>query len=1164
VACPSCGAANEPDDRFCGQCGSSLKPDTAAEPPAPGRQEAPAAERRLVSVLFADLVGFTALSEHRDPEEVRDLLSRYFERCRQLIARYGGTVEKFIGDAVMAVWGTPVAQEDDAERAVRAGLELADAVGALGAEAGAPELQARVGVLTGEAAVTIGAEAEGMVAGDLVNTASRIQSVAPPGAVLVGEATRRASEAAVAYQDAGTHAVKGKEEPLRLWQALRVVGGRKGALRFAGLETPFVGRERELRMVKELFHVSADERKAHLVSVAGVAGVGKTRLSWEFEKYIDGLADDVWWHRGRCLAYGEGVAYWALAEMVRSRAGIVEAEELEGAVAKLRAAVARMVPDEEERAWVEPRLAHLLGLEERTARDQSDLFAAWRLFFERMAAQAPVEMIFEDLQWADAALLDFIEYLMEWSKEYPIFVMTLARPELMDRRASWGAGRRNFTSLSLEPLSPEAMVALLRGLAPGLPDELRDRILERAEGIPLYAVETVRMLLDRGLLTREGDEYRVTGRVEDLEVPESLHGLIAARLDGLTPEERRLVQDASVLGKVFTKPAAEAVTGIPGPQLDDMLTSLVRKELLSVQADPRSPERGQYGFLQDLVRRVAYETLSKKERKARHLAVADYLSRGWGGDEEEIVEVVASHLLEAHRAAPDAPDAAEIKERARKALVRAGEHAASLAAHEEAQRYFDEAAELAGGPLVRAQLLEQAGMAARAAGNTDESIPRLEEAISLFEGGGATHPAARVAARLGESMWDRGRMGEAVETMDRSYRILADEEPDEDLAALAAQLGRFQYFAGHAEPAWERIEAALDIAESLGLPEVLSQALNTKGVIMYAAHERRREGYALLKYALEVALENDVPPAALRAYYNLADLAQQSDRHGEGREYVELALALARRIGNRYWEWQLLGQVYPFYALGEWDQALDMLAQLPPAKVIESRGAFINFLNVGPRIHLLRGDLEAARASFAVFEEAATSDDLQERSAYEVGRASLLRAEGRPREALEQALASFAVRAEMGMAAENPKEAFQEAVESAFELEDLARVEELVRIVEAEPPGKRPRYLQAHALRFRARLANAREEPAVEAGFKAATAMFRELSIPFWMAVTELEYGEWLMGQGRADQARPLLDEAREVFDRLGARPWLDRLDRVAGVPVSAPVPGGGAGTAEP
>ena len=462
-------------------------------------------------------------------------------------------VEKFIGDAVMAVWGAPVANEDDAERAVRAALELLTAAAAIGGEVGAPELAARAGVLTGEAAVTLGAQGQGMVAGDLVNTASRIQSAAEPGTVLVGEATRRASEASIVYADAGLHELKGKAEPVPLSRAMRVVAGRGGLMNSQGLEPPFVGRDRELRLVKDLFHACSEDRRAQLVQVTGIAGIGKSRLAWEFFKYMDGLQQLYFWHRGRCLAYGEGVTYWALAEMVRGRAGILEGEDRASAASKLHAAVQDYVSDPEDRRFVEPRLAHLIGLEDRTAPDKQDLFAAWRLFFERLAEQDPVLMVFEDMQWADPSLVEFLHYLLDWSRNHPLFVMTLARPDTPGA-ALWPA-RRNATSIYLEPLSPGAMKELLTGLVPGLPAELAERILARAEGVPLYAVETVRMLLDRGLLVQEGPAYQPVGEIESLDVPETLHALIAARLDGMSPEERRLVQDASVLGKTFTKEA---------------------------------------------------------------------------------------------------------------------------------------------------------------------------------------------------------------------------------------------------------------------------------------------------------------------------------------------------------------------------------------------------------------------------------------------------------------------------------------------------------------------------------------------------------------------------------------------------------------------------------
>jgi class 3 adenylate cyclase len=547
-------------------------------------------------------------SEARDSEEVRDLLTRYFETSRRIVDRYGGTIEKFIGDAVMAVWGTPVANEDDAERAVRAALELTDAVGALGEEIGAPTLRARAGVLTGEAAVTIGAKDQGMVAGDLVNTASRVQAAAPPGGVLVGDATKHATEAAIDYEDAGTHELKGKAEPVQLWRAARVVAGVRGDMRVTRLEPPFVGRDRQLRVIKETFHATADEGRARLLSVIGPAGIGKSRLVWEFNKYIDGLATDNRWHVGRCLSYGEGITFWALAEMVRTNASILEGDDPATALPNLREAIALVVSDPEERRWVEPRLASLIGLEVGPQREREDLFAAWRFFYERLADEMPTVLVFEDLQWADDALLDFIEYLMEWSRDHRLFILTMARPDLLDRRPDWGSGRRSG-SIHLEPLPPEAMGELMSGLAPGLPEELSGRVLARAEGVPLYAVETIRMLLDRGHIAQEDGGFHPTAPVEELEVPESLHGLIAARLDGLDPAQRRLIQDASVLGTTFTREAIIAVNGSPPEEVDEILTALLRKELLGVHSERFSPERGQYEFLGDLVRWVAYETL---------------------------------------------------------------------------------------------------------------------------------------------------------------------------------------------------------------------------------------------------------------------------------------------------------------------------------------------------------------------------------------------------------------------------------------------------------------------------------------------------------------------------------------------------------------------------
>ncbi|HYM83329.1 MAG TPA: adenylate/guanylate cyclase domain-containing protein, partial [Candidatus Dormibacteraeota bacterium] len=470
AACPSCGAPYDPGDLFCGECATPLTPGTAAgaAPRAAqaearvvtGQPVAPAAaERRVVTVLFADLVGFTPFAEERDAEDVRDTLTRYFALASETVERYGGTVEKFIGDAVMAVWGAPVAREDDAERAVRAGLELVDAIPSLGTS-----IQARVGIATGEAAVTVGAVNQGMVAGDLVNTASRLQSVAAPGTVLVGEGTRRASERAVVYEAAGDQALKGKTEVVAAWRALRVVAERGGRNRSETLEAPFVGRDTELRLLKDLFHLTAAERRARLVSVLGPAGIGKTRLAWELAKYADGLVEGVWWHDGRSPAYGDGITFWALGEMVRGRCGLLETDDEATTRAKVAATLERHVPDESERRWVEPALLALLGREVATPTE--GLFGAWRTFFERLAASGPVVLVFEDFHYADSGLLDFVDHLMEWSRTSPIYVLTLARPELLSKRPDWGAATRDFTSLHLAPLAEPAMRQLLAGLVP--------------------------------------------------------------------------------------------------------------------------------------------------------------------------------------------------------------------------------------------------------------------------------------------------------------------------------------------------------------------------------------------------------------------------------------------------------------------------------------------------------------------------------------------------------------------------------------------------------------------------------------------------------------------------------------------------------------------------
>jgi predicted ATPase/class 3 adenylate cyclase len=1138
AVCPSCGSTNPAGQRFCGECGTPLT--TAVPAPTPvavaPSVEAPVSERRLVSLLFADLVGFTSLSESRDPEAVRELLSRYFDTCRRLVELYGGTVEKFIGDAVMAVWGTPVATEDDAERAVRAALDLVAAVSALGDEVGAPELRARAGVLTGEAAVNLAAVGEGMVAGDLVNTASRVQSVADPGTVLVGEATRRATERAIVYEPAGEHELKGKAEPVPVWRALRVVSGVRGQLKSEGLEAPFVGRDRELRQIKDLFHVAADERRAQLVSVTGIAGIGKSRLSWEFYKYIDGLADTAYWHRGRCLAYGEGVTYWALADMVRMRCLIAEDDDSQTALRKLQATLEEHLLDADERRFVEPRLAQLLAIGEQEARDRQDLFAAWRLFFERLADTYPTVLAFEDMQWADASLLDFVEYLLEWSRNHPIFVVTLARPELLERRGTWGAGHRNFTSLYLEPLSEGAMEELLTGLVPGLPESLRRQILERAEGVPLYAVETVRMLLDRGLLVEDGSSYQVAGEIESLEVPETLHALVAARLDGLQPDERRVLQDASVLGKTFAPDALAALAELDRPRLDELLTTLVRREVLGLQSDPRSPEQGQYGFLQDLLRHVAYETMPKRERREKHLAAADYLLRALA--EDEIGEVVASHLVDAYRLDPEAADAGALASRACAALLRAGERAASVGASVEGLRYFEQAAELSADPADEATALLRAGEMALTAGEPERAASLFERTGAHYAQTGDTHMAARIASLHGRAQQRLGRLEDAIERMESAYAQIGEDDADADLALLLDQLAHAHVFAGNLERGTELNERAFDLAEALKLAAVVSRAAITRAFII--GNHRPMEARALYQLALDLATEHEDDEQASIACANLSDLAFQWDQYPKSVAYLERALELARKVGDRQREWFALGEMtYALTMLGRWDEALARLDDLPRDRL----GVDTSLISpaTGPvELYLHRGQLDEARDLLSVYAAFEHNDDLQARGSYHVALSAVRLAEGNPREALAVAEAGLEAREVLGIAAQNTKLALLHALEATVALGEQPKTQELLAVVEEQPIGLRPPFLAAQAHRFRARLAGA--DPSADRLFSTAAAQLRELDLPFYLAVVRLEHAEWLVAQGRSDDADGFLAEAAEIFGRLGATPWLERV----------------------
>ncbi|HYM82772.1 MAG TPA: adenylate/guanylate cyclase domain-containing protein [Candidatus Dormibacteraeota bacterium] len=1139
AVCPACGTQNAPTAKFCSECATPL---TAARPPAvatlqpapvprSARPDAPpVAERRLVSVLFADLVGFTNLAEGRDPEETRELLSRYFDLAADVVARYGGVVEKFIGDAVMAVWGTPTAREDDAERAVRAGLELVDAVGRLG-----PGLQARAGVLTGEAAVTLGAVGQGMVAGDLVNTASRLQSVALPGTVLVGEATQRAASGAIAFEPAGDQALKGKTSPVPAWRALRVVAERGGRNRSETLEAPFVGRETELRLLKDLFHATSREGRARLVSVIGPAGIGKSRLAWEFLKYIDGLVEAVWWHDGRSPAYGEGITFWALGEMVRGRGGRLETDDEATTRAKVAEALAQHVPDESERRWIEPALLALLGFGPGVRSEQ--LFGAWRTFFERLAATAPVVMVFEDFHYADAGLLDFVDHLMEWSRTSPIYVLTLARPELIDKRSDWGAGKRNFTSLYLEPLSEPAMRELLRGLVPGLPEPAARAIVARAGGMPLYAVETVRMLVAEGKLRLEGEAYIPVGDLTRLAVPETLTALIASRLDGLSAAERSVVHDAAVLGQSFTLAGLSAVSGLPEAELEPLLRALVRREILTLEADPRSPERGQYGFVQALIREVAYNTLAKQDRKVRHLAAARFFE-ATGSD--ELAGALAGHYLAAHANAHDGPERDALAGQARIALRAAADRASELGSHEHAVAFYEQALSITTDPADRVDLLLRAGQGASYAARHDAAEHHLRAALEIQRGLGDRVAIARATTALTRGLMSAYRVADALELLRPAVAEFEDLAAEPDVIELGGQLARAHMMAGDARSAIEASDRVLEAAELRDEQAITADVLISKGTALgYIG--RTIEGLALLRAGQETAEALGLGTTLVRAMINRTSVDSARDPRGT-LAIARTGLPVARRLGMRHAAVVLAGNgAESAFRTGDWDEALAEL-ELLLAEEVEPADRII-LVQASTYFRACRG-LDTVAALRELHESAATEDVVLETSVA-LASGMVAFAEGR----LGEAHAEW--RRVAGLSVANLTDSVARAGRAALWVGDDAGLEADLATLDAS--GVHGPAVEADRATMRAGLLalQARSRDALVA-YRAVLRAWSDLGCEWDEALAGLDMA--LLLDPTDPDVRAATERSRGILVRLGARPFVERLDAaLSGGPAARP-----------
>lgn len=1115
VRCAACGHVNAPGSRFCSGCGSALVAASAPAAAAPAATHAAAptrAERRLVSVLFTDLVGFTPFSESRDPEEVRGFLTRYFDRSREVVERFGGTIEKFIGDAVMAVWGTVEARENDAERAVRAGLELVDMVTSLGEEVGVPDLRLRAGVLTGETAVGPGGnESTGMIVGDLVNSASRLQSAAAPGTVYVGETTHRISAGGIRYEEVGALEVKGKAEPITAYRAVRVIAQRGGRGLSEGLEPPFVGRDDEFRLLKDQIHATGRDRAARLVSIVGDPGIGKTRITWELEKYIDGITEDIYWHHGRSPDYGESLTFWALGEMIRQRSGIAETDDPAKSRMKLRTAVAQYAPSEDDQRWIEPRLAGLLGLEEMPAGDRGELFAAIRTFFQRIADLGTTVLVFEDLHWADDGLVDFITELVERSTRSPILVITLARPDILQRHPGWGSGRRNTMSMQLAPLALDAMRDLVRGTVPGLPSDAVEGVIARAGGVPLYAVEFIRMLISSGDVVRAEDgSFQLVGDLTGLAVPESVQAVIGSRLDRLPPPDRSLLQDASVLGVAFTIDALAGVSGEAAADLRPRLQALVRDELLEFEEDPRSPERGQYRFIQGLIREVAYGRLSREDRADRHLRAARHFESL--GD-LELAAALAAHYVAAYEASGGAGD---LMDRARQALIDASKRATELHAHGQAIALLNRALEISPASADSAAIQERLSTVTLVSGDMEAAVEFGKAAMATYEEIGDDSGMIRAATRAARAYASAYRMRDAQDLLEPLYDSAS---PAVDAVTLEMELEYARaYMHGDRARSLEIAERALSRDPGvLPLPTLVDGIINRGNALTGVG--RMTEGKALMRGVVHIADELGLQAQAIRALWNLGVFYQFDD--------LRLAESLlgevyerARRIGEQNWlfmagDARTLGRIYEGDFAGA-DAMLDELADLEPPEIFRKQYEFTRTLC---RLHQrpTPDDFATARALLTL---QVADEDMVSQLNLQLGEIDVLAGD-------------FAAAVARPLVISDLPSLPLAQIHASLALGDAGKMEALADGIGAgiRAPG---RYTDAHITLLRAGAAAARGDAATAvAGFRTAIEALERLTSALEVAVARALFHR-LVGSAHPEAVEAGV-AAREWFEAVGA-----------------------------
>ncbi len=970
--CTSCGQSNLEDAKFCANCGRELGdncPNCGADLPGEvtfcpscgtNLTASLTQERRFVTVLFVDLVGFTAGSDQADPEDVHSWLVPYHARVRREIEAFGGSVEKLIGDGVMAVFGVPTAHEDDPERAVRAAMRILAAVEELNEQSESLSFAVRIGINSGEAMVTTGGPGEKIV-GDVVNTASRLESIAPVGAVVVGEATHRATDLMIEYEAMDAVEVKGKVDPLPIWRA-KEPRGRYGIDAAVRTNTPFLGRETEMKLMAETFRRVVDDGVLQLVTIAAAPGVGKSRLVNEFWQWADDQPDIVWWRQGRCLPYGEGISFWALGEIVKGQAGIRESDDASTAAEKLQIALQAICDDPDDRTWMATQLSPLVGAEsDAETGDRAEAFAAWRRFLEDLAANQPLVMVIEDLHWVDDSFIEFLEDLMVWSSDTPIMVVCTARPELYESHPAWGGGQRNSTTITLSPLSDEEIAQLIAAHLDRavLPAETQQSLLERAEGNPLYAEEFIRMITDRGMIDAHG--VLDAEATATLPVPETVHGLIGSRLDLLSEAERHVIEDAAVVGKVFWEGSIGALGDHEGVRTS--LRGLVVREWIRPVRNSSVEGEREYAFWHALTRDVAYGRIPRRAKAEKHQLIAKWIESTAGERATDHAELLAYHFgsaLEIAEAAGVA-DLAMLKAETRRTLVMAGDRVAVLDPAR-AYMYYGRALEMLGeSDPQRPDVLIKAGQSLVDLGRDpiDVRTPSdlFSEAVTLAKRAGNNLAAGRGLRLLYLTSWFESGTGAGSSHLDEAIELLEALPPSAELADAYVSRAGYYMLKGEVDGQLHWVEKAIALFEELGNAE--PRGFSVRGIARVNLGDVDG-GLEDLENAVRIAREtNQSSRILMSSHVNLGESVWLSRGPAAGKKVYQEGIDVVAGRGSDV-SWARSELMWLNFDLGTWDLVLSEAEGL----IDQWEGHQSQFVpwaqSSMARVHSWRGDLSTA------------------------------------------------------------------------------------------------------------------------------------------------------------------------------------------------------------